>query len=134
MDKIEKQTQAFLKQCVSDGRMSQEEYNSLRQGRESSGCVRPEWVVFPLKAHPLKEIAVRDCEIWLNYPAWALAELAAHEGMTISAVRASLRRVCGVMGCGVDPAARRGLPSLNHMIPLDAPNTKEPSISEAQRF
>ncbi|MCP4541725.1 MAG: hypothetical protein GY832_31725 [Chloroflexi bacterium] len=76
-----------------------------------------------------------DCEIYSNYPAWTLAGIAEHLGITDGVVRSALARVRRTLpSLRNDPSGNRGLPSLSHMIPLDAPGTHEPDGGGVIRF
>jgi len=135
MDKAD----SFLRQCVIDGRMTEAEYLSVRLDRESSECTRPDWKEFTAVPDDVLAplgLTVRDCEIYINYPAWTLAAIAERTGITIKSVRRALARVRGCFPslCN-DPSGNQGLPNLSHMIPLDAPNVYEPDImGEAVKF
>jgi len=123
----------FLEQCLADGRLTPAEYDEVRPGRESSGCVRPEWKMCEYDPQ-YTGLERQDCEIYINYPAWTLKEIAAHLGTTVGFVRASLARVRRLLpSLQNDPGGNQGLPSLSHMIPLDAPN-HEPDLSTATKF
>ena len=124
----------FLDQCAEDGLITQAERDGVRLNRESSGCVRPEWKTWGYGVLHDK-LTQRDCEIYINYPAWSLADIAEHLGITFSAVRAALRRVRRELpSLKNDPDARLGLPNLLRMVPLDAPNIPEPDPERTLKF
>jgi len=128
----------FLKQCVNDGRITQDEFDEVRLGRESSGCIRPEWRrwVRPITMELQRQgLTVRDCEAYINYPAWTLAGVAEKLGVTVDTVRGAHKRVRRLLRpLQKDPSGDQGLPNLSHMIPLDDPNVRDPGIDGALQF
>jgi len=132
----DKLSQDFLDQCVRDGRITQEECDAVAVGRESSGCKRPEWQVWGgfdpnwwMKGG--SDVTPQDCEIYINYPAWNMGEIAEHLGLTVGAVRASLDRTRRLLpSLRRDPAGRFGLPKLTDMKPLGLPGIPGPVLDE----
>jgi len=120
-------SQEFLDQCVLDGRITARERDEVAVGRESSGCGRPEWKEWVFKgAGGLP--SDQDCEIYINYPAWTMGEIAEHLGLTVGTVRVSLRRTRRLFpSLRHDPAGRHGLPLLQHMKPLGIPGVQGPA-------
>lgn len=91
----DKQTDAFFRQCVADGRMTQAEYDELRTDHYSAGT-RPEWKPLPDRYRcwcVVNEINAEDMEIFINSEAWTQGEIAEHLGIDRNAVRRAIKRV-----------------------------------------
>ena len=128
----DKLSQKFLDKCVASGRITQEECDAVAVGRESSGCRRPEWTEWELnnQEHSLL-LSHQDCEIYINYPAWTMGEIAEQLGLTVGGVRISLDRTRMLLpSLRRDPRNRQGLPNLAHMVSLDKPGMPEPSLGD----
>ncbi len=105
-------------------------------GGESSGCCKPEWKgwcgIRPrLWTNPPVELTLQDCEIYINYPAWTMGEIAEQLGLTVGEIRISLDRTRRLLpSLQRDPRNRQGLPNLAHMVSLDKPGMPEPSLGD----
>jgi len=132
----DKLSQEFLDKCVASGRITQEECDAVAVGRESSGCCKPEWKgwcgIRPrLWTNPPVELTLQDCEIYINYPAWTMGEIAEQLGLTVGEIRISLDRTRRLLpSLQRDPRNRQGLPNLAHMVSLDKPGMPEPSLGD----
>ena len=122
--------QAFLDQCVRDGRITQEECDAVAVGRESSGCGEPRWKWCRINPKRLIEgVSLRDCDIYTNYPAWSMGEIAKFLGITVRTVRCSLIRIHRLLpSLKRDPTRQYGLPDLSTMKPLGLPGIPGPVI------
>jgi len=125
-------SQEFLDQCVREGLITQAECDAVAVGRENFGCKRPEWKCWGLcnQEHSVL-LSHQDCEIYINYPAWTMGEIADHLGLTVGTVRVSLRRTRELLpSLRHDPAGRYGLPKLSNMKPLGLPGVPGPAVDE----
>jgi hypothetical protein len=122
----------FLRQCIDEGRMTEVEYDEVRLGRESSGCTPPPWKFWAcLLPKELREqgLTVRDCEIYSNYPGWPMVDIAARFGLTIGKVQSAIGRTRRLLpSLQNDPSGNQGLPNLSHMMPIDSPDMRDPSL------
>lgn len=118
----DKQTDAFLKQCVAKGTLSPEEYKNLSLGKVSTGRSRPEWQVLGPEYTALAEwasILPIDLEIYINAHYWHQTEIAKHLGIGIQTVRSAISRIHRQIPELNRAVLGRGLPALDHMLSFD---------------
>ena len=129
---LDKRTDDWLKQQVSAGRLSQEDYDAVSLDRESSGCTRPEWKWWDYyKAQLPPKLDCVDAAIYINYPAWTHKEIADRLGMTEQSVRRAIKRVRRMYpSLRNDPDGYQGLPGLKNMRPLDSGSYEDISEDE----
>jgi len=133
-------TEAFLRQCRKEGRITDRELAEISLDRGGIGCSKPTTVLriesFIARIHEetglpepdihrilalhLKSVhlTVRHLELYLNYPAWTEQELADLFGITqdgVSDALAAVRRAWPGLRFDVSHEGDYGVPALENM-------------------
>ena len=117
---LDDRTDKWLQSQMRAGRLSREEYDAVSLDRESSGCARPEWKEW-VGPSWIVGLTIQECEIYSNYPAWTIKEIASRLDVTKSYVKRALARVRRMyQSLQNDPVVLDGLPNLSHMVPIDS--------------